>query len=68
MLGVATLLSGMLVLRNVVGSILASSRGGANIGGGGMQGKSGGLIMCLVGCHLVFFVVVKLAFYHHHTV
>lgn len=68
-LGVATLVSGMLVLRNVVGSILESSRsgGGGGLGGGGMQGKSGGLIMCLVGCHLVFFLVLKLAFYHHRN-
>jgi len=67
-LGIATLVSGMLVLRNVVGSILESSRGGGGgLGGGGMQGKSGGLIMCLVGCHLVFFLVLKLSFYHHHT-
>lgn len=69
-LGIATLLSGMLVLRNVVGSIILASnsrRGGADLGGGGMQGKSGGMIMCLVGCHLVFYFVLKLAFYHHHT-
>lgn len=67
-LGVATLFSGMLVLRNVVGSILVESRrGGAVLGGAGVQGKSGGLIMCLVGCHLVFFLVMKLAFYHHQT-
>ena len=69
-LGIATLLSGMLVLRNVVGSIILASnsrRGGADLGGGGMQGKSGGMIMCLVGCHLVFYFVLKLAVYHHHT-
>mmetsp|Transcript_10636 Transcript_10636/g.26178 ORF Transcript_10636/g.26178 Transcript_10636/m.26178 type:complete len:419 (-) Transcript_10636:254-1510(-) len=67
-LGAATVLSGMLVLRNVVGSILEStslSIGGGGQGGSGLQGKGGGLIMCLVGCHFVFFLVMKLAFYHH---
>lgn len=64
-LGVATVLSGMLVLRNVVGSILESSSNGSG-GVSGLQGKSGGLIMFLVGCHFVFFLVMKLAFYHHH--
>jgi len=62
-LAVATVVSGMLVLRNVVRPILESSGGGMGMG---MQGgKSGGLIMCLVACHFVFFLVMKLAFYHH---
>ena len=66
-LGVATMLSGMLVLRNVVGSIINSSSGGGGGGGmGGFQGKGGGLIMCVIGFHFVFFLVMKLAFYHHH--
>ncbi|KAL7535195.1 hypothetical protein ACHAXR_010134 [Thalassiosira sp. AJA248-18] len=61
LLAVATVLSGMLVLRNVVGPILDCNGGG----GGGLQGKSGGLIMCLVACHFVFFLVMKVVFYHH---
>ena len=67
-LSVATMLSGMLVLRNVVGSIINSSSGGGGGGGGmgGFQGKGGGLIMCVIGFHFVFFLVMKLAFYHHH--
>ena len=57
------MLSGMLVLRNVAGSILSSSGGG---GMGGLQGKGGGMIMSIVGFHFVFFLVMKIAFYHHH--
>lgn len=64
-LGMATLLSGMLVLRNVVGPIMEV---GSGVGGGmGSGGKSGGLIMSVIGCHFVFFLVMKLAFYHHHA-
>ena len=64
---ISTVISGMLVLRNVTGPILESGAAG---GGGGMgQGKSGGLIMAVIGCHFVFFLVMKLVFYHHvHTV
>jgi hypothetical protein len=57
-LGVATALSGMLVVRNVMGPILESAAGPSG------QGKSGGLIMSVMGCHLVFFLVLKLTFYH----
>mmetsp|Transcript_17330 Transcript_17330/g.36555 ORF Transcript_17330/g.36555 Transcript_17330/m.36555 type:complete len:408 (-) Transcript_17330:116-1339(-) len=59
-LGIATVLSGMLVLRNVARPILESvSAGGGGMGGAvGLQGKSGGLIMCFVGCHFVFFLVM----------
>lgn len=60
----STVISGMLVLRNVTGPILESSR---DVGGGGIGqgGKSGGLIMAVIGCHFIFFLVMKLAFYHH---
>lgn len=61
-LGMATVVSGMLVLRNLMGGILTASGGSA---GGGMGGKGGGLIMALMGCHFVFLLVMKLAFYHH---
>ena len=67
-LSVATVLSGMLVLRNVAGSILDTSGGGGGVGGGfgGLHGKKGGsLLMCIVGFHLIFLLVMKLAFYHH---
>ena len=57
---ISTIISGMLVLRNVTGPILESSGDG-----GGGQGKSGGLIMAVIGCHFIFFLVMKLAFYHH---
>jgi hypothetical protein len=57
-LGIATLLSGMLVVRNVMGPILESAAGPSG------QGKSGGLIMSVMGCHLIFYLVMKLAFYH----
>jgi hypothetical protein len=52
------MLSGMLVVRNVMGPVLESAAGPSG------QGKSGGLIMSVMGCHLVFFLVMKLAFYH----
>jgi hypothetical protein len=57
-LGIATVLSGMLVVRNVIGPILESAAGPSG------QGKSGGLIMSVMGCHLIFYLVMKLAFYH----
>ena len=64
---VSTVISGLLVLRNVTGPIMESSVGGGGGGGGGMggQGKSGGLIMAVIGCHFIFFLVLKLGFYHH---
>ena len=66
-LAMATFVSGAFVLRNVVGAILKND--GIGIGGGGRRlGQGGGLIMCLVGCHLVFFLVMKLTFYHHDGV
>eukprot|EP00573_Skeletonema_grethae_P003039 CAMPEP_0201689388 /NCGR_PEP_ID=MMETSP0578-20130828/2996_1 /ASSEMBLY_ACC=CAM_ASM_000663 /TAXON_ID=267565 /ORGANISM="Skeletonema grethea, Strain CCMP 1804" /LENGTH=389 /DNA_ID=CAMNT_0048174017 /DNA_START=41 /DNA_END=1210 /DNA_ORIENTATION=- len=58
---ISTVSSGMLVLRNVTGPILESAGGGGGMG----QGKTGGLIMAVIGCHFVFFLVMKLAFYHH---
>jgi hypothetical protein len=68
-LAMATFVSGAFVLRNVVGAILKNDGIGIGIGGGGRRlGQGGGLIMCLVGCHLVFFLVMKLTFYHHDGV
>ncbi|KAL7473124.1 hypothetical protein ACHAXS_013519 [Conticribra weissflogii] len=64
-LGAATVVSGMLVLRNLMGGILTASGGGGVGAGGGMGGKGGGLIMSLMGCHFVFLLVMKLGFYHH---
>lgn len=62
----ATVASGMLVLRNVVGPIVESVGGGSGTGFiGAMQGKSAGLIVSVAVCHFVFFFVMKLAFYHH---
>ena len=62
---VSTVISGLLVLRNVTGPIMESSVGGGGGGGMGGQGKSGGLIMAVIGCHFIFFLVLKLGFYHH---
>lgn len=63
---VSTVISGLLVLRNVTGPIMESSVCGGGGGGGmGGQGKSGGLIMAVIGCHFIFFLVLKLGFYHH---
>ncbi|KAL7476710.1 hypothetical protein ACHAW6_002552 [Cyclotella cf. meneghiniana] len=58
LLGIATIFSGMLVVRNIMGPILESAAGPSG------QGKSGSLIMSVMGCHFVFFLVMKLAFYH----
>lgn len=55
---IATTASGMLVVRNIIGPVLESANGPS-------QGKSGGLIMAVIGCHFIFFLVMKLAFYHH---
>jgi hypothetical protein len=72
----ATIVSGMFILRNVISSIMRNG-GGNNINGGyGSSSSSGGisslqrssgsgLIMCLVACHFVFFLILKLTFYHH---
>lgn len=69
----ATIISGMFVLRNVISSIMRNSghniRYGSSSSGGvssSLQRSSGGgLIMCLVACHFVFFLILKLMFYHH---
>lgn len=56
-LAIATAISAMLVLRNVAGTVLAADV---------TQQKAGPLLGCVMGLHIVFFLVLKLAFYQHH--
>jgi hypothetical protein len=51
----ATCASGLLVVRNVAAPLLSSDTAG---------NKAGPLLMAIMGTHLIFFVVLKLAFYH----
>jgi hypothetical protein len=70
---VATVLSLLLVLRNVVTPILrnATTVDGTGTGTGGSTGTvsssqwSGPLSMCIVVCHFVFLLVIKFVFYQH---
>jgi hypothetical protein len=52
---VATVMSLMLVLRNVVTPLMRN----------GPQRWSGPISMCIVMCHFIFFLVLKLVFYRH---
>ena len=68
----ATIVSGMFILRNVISSIMRNGGNNAGYGSSSSSGVSslqrssgGGLIMCLVACHFVFFLILKLTFYHH---
>eukprot|EP00542_Grammatophora_oceanica_P020617 CAMPEP_0194047362 /NCGR_PEP_ID=MMETSP0009_2-20130614/24188_1 /TAXON_ID=210454 /ORGANISM="Grammatophora oceanica, Strain CCMP 410" /LENGTH=344 /DNA_ID=CAMNT_0038692953 /DNA_START=10 /DNA_END=1044 /DNA_ORIENTATION=+ len=56
-LAVATGASCLLVLRNVAAPLLGADSGGS---------KSGPLLMCVMGCHAIFFLVLKLTFYRVH--
>jgi len=54
----ATGVSVMLVLRNVAGPVLASEIS---------QSKAGPILVAVLLCHFVFFLVLKLSFYHKHA-
>jgi len=53
---VASLMSCLLILRNIAGPI---------IGSGMSQQKSGAVLIFILACHFIFFLVLKLTFYHH---
>ena len=57
-LALATVWSGLLVLRNVAGPLL---RGGNNQ-------WSGPLCIFIIACHLIFCIVIKFQFYKHHII
>jgi len=58
---IATVWSLVFVVRNVMGVV---SGGGGD--GGGMGKKwAGPVCVCLVACHFIFYLVIKLVFYHH---
>jgi len=58
---IATVWSLVFVVRNVMGAFLA----GAGNGNGGGKMWAGPVCICLVACHFVFYLVIKLVFYHH---
>jgi hypothetical protein len=57
-LAVATGLSALLVVRNVAAPLMASETTAVG-------NRSGALIMAILGVHVIFLLVLKLAFYHH---
>ena len=52
-----TCVSCLLILRNIAGAVLSSDVS---------QQKAGPLLGSVIGCHVIFFLVLKLMFYHHH--
>ena len=65
-LAAATVPSALLVLRNVTRPILEGAGGASGAGFlGALRGKGAGPILFVVGCHVVFLLVLKLGFYHH---
>ena len=70
-LGAATAVSCLLVIRNVSPALMSSDTSGT--GGTGGQAKGPPIILIMLGCHVVFFLVLKFTFYHftpapHHAV
>jgi len=61
-LGVATGASCLLVIRNVAPVLIAY--GGSSQGGVGGQAKGPPIILVILGCHIVFLLVLKFRFYH----
>lgn len=55
----STTISLIFVLRNVVGAVMQ--------GGNTRQGISGPILCSVIGCHVVFLLILKLGFYHHVT-
>jgi hypothetical protein len=60
-LGVATGVSCLLIIRNVAPVLMAY---GGSSGGVGGQAKGPPIILVILGCHVVFFLVLKFRFYH----
>jgi hypothetical protein len=54
----AMMISGSLIVRNVLPPMLSSDVG---------QAKAPPLILAIMGAHVIFFLTVKYSFYHHKT-
>jgi len=52
---IATVMSLLLVMRNLVGPVMRSA-----------AAYGGPVSMCIVGSHFIFLLVVKMVFYRHH--
>merc|ERR1711957_147823 len=61
-LGLATFASGLMVIRNVSPALLSSDTSGTGIGG---QAKGPPIIIIMLGCHIVFLLMLKYTFYHY---
>eukprot|EP00536_Pseudo-nitzschia_multiseries_P016015 jgi/Psemu1/247244/estExt_Genewise1.C_10000017 len=62
-LALATVTSGLMVIRNVAPSLMSADTSGTGNGIGG-QSKGPPIVLAILGCHLVFFLVLKFTFYH----
>lgn len=60
-LGIATAVSCLMVIRNVAPALMSSSTS-SSIGG---QAKGPPIVLVILGCHIVFFLIVKYTFYHY---
>lgn len=60
-LGVATGVSCLMVLRNISPSLMASDTS-SGIGG---QSKGPPIVLAILGCHVVFFLILKYSFFHY---
>eukprot|EP00537_Pseudo-nitzschia_pungens_P000343 CAMPEP_0172358470 /NCGR_PEP_ID=MMETSP1060-20121228/2786_1 /TAXON_ID=37318 /ORGANISM="Pseudo-nitzschia pungens, Strain cf. cingulata" /LENGTH=386 /DNA_ID=CAMNT_0013079701 /DNA_START=156 /DNA_END=1316 /DNA_ORIENTATION=+ len=62
-LGVATGASCLLVIRNVAPALMSADTSGTGNGLGG-QAKGPPIVLAILGCHMIFFLVLKFTFYH----
>lgn len=63
-LAMATAASCLMVIRNVSPALLAADTSGTGNGIGG-QAKGPPIVLVILGCHIVFFLVLKYTFYHY---
>mmetsp|Transcript_59230 Transcript_59230/g.68141 ORF Transcript_59230/g.68141 Transcript_59230/m.68141 type:complete len:358 (+) Transcript_59230:153-1226(+) len=61
-LGLATAASCLMVIRNVSPALLSSDTSGTGLGG---QAKGPPTILIMLGCHIIFFLMLKYTFYHY---
>lgn len=60
-LAAATTVSCLLVIRNVAPVLMGSDTGNGGVGG---PAKGPPIVLAMLGCHVVFFLVLKFTFYH----
>merc|ERR1711971_56652 len=63
-LGLATAASCLMVIRNISPALMSSDTSGTGNGIGG-QAKGPPLTLVMLGCHIVFFLILKYIFYHY---